>query len=534
MDPSNSTSSNASTSSKGPFAYQTRLLERTSSRSASSLSRSNSQSSINNLTNSTGSTVAPATTRRWVPTHRVGSSLDVVRGKFEELARESGGGDDTLISPASPVKDTYRNRAPSTPSASSALVPSKPLDREPSTPVRSPVDIERQRTPVYLKRRTLPAPIIASPLSPNVTGIPVEVDSPLSSMPHRIHLPDAIFNHSSSKHGSTNPSPSGYSRFQQTDVAEPHTSFLTSSLPVDAQPDIKFSTISQHGDELSLPLSPRSSSPLIRRRPVSVHGAYPHSFPAKDIEPRLSSTSSIVRSTHSKSGTKAPEIQQLGMELSKPTSVMSPVPYRSSYMSNKKSGEYSSTLGIGRHKLGHHLPRIASGDGDGSWEEKDQPSTLTPDEEPVRSDWQTRERRMQADGNGETSTQKSSKPERSSASAPVADAVMGLPNRIPLKAPTISPSPLPSGRLSGGLWADKQRHLIQAYEYLCHVGEAQQWIEGCLGEELEFGVVEMEEGLRNGIVLAKLVRVFRGDAAVRKIYEVCIFTGWCPIELTRK
>jgi Ras GTPase-activating-like protein IQGAP2/3 len=518
MEPSNSTSSSASTSSKGPFAYQTRLLERTSSRGASSLSRSNSQSSINNLINSTGSTVAPATARRWVPTHRVGSSLDVVRGKFEELARESGG-DDTLISPPSPVKDTYRNRAPSTPSAPSALVPSKPLDREPSTPLRSPVDVERQRTPIYLKRRTLPAPIIASPLSPNVTGIPVEVDSPLSSMPHRIHLPDAIFNRSSSKHGLTNPSLSGYSRFQQTDVAEPHTSFLTSSPPVDAQPDSKFSTILQHGDELPLPSSPRSSSPLIRRRPESVHGAYPYSFPAKDTEPPPSSTSSIVRSTHSKSGAKAPVIQQPGIELSKPTSVMSPVPYRSAYMSNKKSGEYSSTLGIGHHRLGRHLPRIASGDGDDLWEEKDQPSTLTRNEEPARSDRQTREGQMQADGNGETSAQKSSKPERSSPSAPIADAVMGLPNRIPLKAPTISPSPLPSAR---GLWADKQRHLIQAYEYLCHVGEAQQWIEGCLGEELEFGVVEMEEGLRNGIVLAKLVRVFRGDAAVRKIYEVCI------------
>lgn len=524
MDRSNSTSSNASTSSKGPFAYQTRLLERTSSRSASSLSRSNSQSSINNLINSTGSTVAPATTRRWVPSHRVGSSLDVVRGKFEDLARESGGGDDSLISPASPVKDTYRNRAPSTPTAPSALVPSKPLDREPPTPVRSPVDVERQRTPIYLKRRTLPAPIIASPLSPNVTGIPVEVDSPLSSMPHRIHLPDAIFNRSSSTHGPTSPSLSRHSRFQQTDVADPHTSFLTSSPPVDSQPDSKFSIILQHGDELPLPLSPRSSSPPTRRRPVSVHGAYPQS-PAKDIEHRLSSTSSIVRSTHSKSGAMATGIHQLRTELSKPTSVMSPVPYRSSYMSNKKSGEYSSTLGIGHRKLGHHLPRIASGDGDDSWGEKDQPSTLTPNEEPVRSDRQTRDGRMQADGNGETSTQKSSKPERSSPSAPIADAVMGLPNRIPLKAPTISLSPFPSARLSGGLWADKQRHLIQAYEYLCHVGEAQQWIEGCLGEELEFGVVEMEEGLRNGIVLAKLVRVFRGDAAVRKIYEVCIFIG---------
>jgi Ras GTPase-activating-like protein IQGAP2/3 len=54
------------------------------------------------------------------------------------------------------------------------------------------------------------------------------------------------------------------------------------------------------------------------------------------------------------------------------------------------------------------------------------------------------------------------------------------------------------------------------------VGEAQQWIEGCLGEELEFGVVEMEERLRNGVVLAKLVRAFQGEKVVRKIYEVCI------------
>ena len=84
-------------------------------------------------------------------------------------------------------------------------------------------------------------------------------------------------------------------------------------------------------------------------------------------------------------------------------------------------------------------------------------------------------------------------------------------------------TPLPSTRLTRGLWADVQRHLIQAYEYLCHVGEAKEWIEGCLGEELPFGVVEMEEQLRNGVVLAKLVRVFMGEGAVRKIYEVCPF-----------
>ena len=40
------------------------------------------------------------------------------------------------------------------------------------------------------------------------------------------------------------------------------------------------------------------------------------------------------------------------------------------------------------------------------------------------------------------------------------------------------------------------------------------------GQELGFGVVEMEEELRNGIVLAKLVRKFKGEAGARRIYEV--------------
>ena len=107
-----------------------------------------------------------------------------------------------------------------------------------------------------------------------------------------------------------------------------------------------------------------------------------------------------------------------------------------------------------------------------------------------------------------------------------ADDVQGMRGRLRLSKMGGAPSspgtakPLPSSRLASGLWADTQRHLLQAYEYLCHVGEAQQWIEGCLGEELGFGVVEMEEGLRNGVVLAKLVRVYEGEAVVRKIYEV--------------
>ena len=67
---------------------------------------------------------------------------------------------------------------------------------------------------------------------------------------------------------------------------------------------------------------------------------------------------------------------------------------------------------------------------------------------------------------------------------------------------------------------DKQRHTLSSYEYLCHVGEAQQWIEGCIDEETGFGVTEMEEGLRDGVVLAKLARVFQGDQVVKKIWTV--------------
>jgi Ras GTPase-activating-like protein IQGAP2/3 len=91
--------------------------------------------------------------------------------------------------------------------------------------------------------------------------------------------------------------------------------------------------------------------------------------------------------------------------------------------------------------------------------------------------------------------------------------------RLPLAASsaTLAPAPLPSRRLQNN-WMDRQRHALAAYEYLCHVGEAQQWIEGCLDEELEFGVTEMEEGLRDGVVLAKLSRCFQGEQVVRRIW----------------
>ncbi|CAA7259744.1 unnamed protein product [Cyclocybe aegerita] len=195
-----------------------------------------------------------------------------------------------------------------------------------------------------------------------------------------------------------------------------------------------------------------------------------------------------------------------------PASIMYPAPYRSSYMANKKSGTYGEGLSAGgRRKLGSHLPRIASGDADDSWVADQIAPKTTSDPPARRTDRSTlRARRTEA---------LMREPRLTPSGVLTGDGVAGLPGRIPLKAPNILPIPTPSSRLLGGSWADKQRHLLQAYEYLCHVGEAQQWIEGCLGEELEIGVIELEDGLQNGVVLAKLVRVFQGEAVVKKIYE---------------
>jgi len=87
---------------------------------------------------------------------------------------------------------------------------------------------------------------------------------------------------------------------------------------------------------------------------------------------------------------------------------------------------------------------------------------------------------------------------------------------------SVAPAPLPSRRLLQTNWMDRQRHALASYEYLCHVGVAQQWVEGCLEEETGFGVTEMEEGLRDGVVLAKLARAFQGEAVVRRIWTVSI------------
>ncbi|NWI98010.1 IQGA1 protein, partial [Pitta sordida] len=66
---------------------------------------------------------------------------------------------------------------------------------------------------------------------------------------------------------------------------------------------------------------------------------------------------------------------------------------------------------------------------------------------------------------------------------------------------------------------DERRRQNVAYEYLCHLEEAKRWMEACLNEELP-ATTELEEGLRNGVYLAKLGNFFSPKVvSVKKIYD---------------
>lgn len=87
-----------------------------------------------------------------------------------------------------------------------------------------------------------------------------------------------------------------------------------------------------------------------------------------------------------------------------------------------------------------------------------------------------------------------------------------LPSTLNSNLSPLRSSTTPS--LGGSKWMDTQRHLLQAYEYLCHCGEAKEWMEHCVDEKLG-DVVDMENSMRDGIFLAKLARVFEPTTVPR-------------------
>ncbi|KAI5088320.1 ras GTPase-activating-like protein IQGAP2 isoform X1, partial [Silurus meridionalis] len=73
-------------------------------------------------------------------------------------------------------------------------------------------------------------------------------------------------------------------------------------------------------------------------------------------------------------------------------------------------------------------------------------------------------------------------------------------------------------RLSAEQMDERRRQNI-AYEYLCHLEEAKQWMEACLEEKLP-STTELEEGLRNGVYLGKLAKFFAPKlVSDKKIYD---------------
>lgn len=63
-------------------------------------------------------------------------------------------------------------------------------------------------------------------------------------------------------------------------------------------------------------------------------------------------------------------------------------------------------------------------------------------------------------------------------------------------------------------WMDKQRQFLQAYEYLCHIGEAKEWIEDIIHQSIP-PIVELEEALRNGVTLSEIVQAFHPEQQLR-------------------
>lgn len=100
--------------------------------------------------------------------------------------------------------------------------------------------------------------------------------------------------------------------------------------------------------------------------------------------------------------------------------------------------------------------------------------------------------------------------------------VVGLSGRRRLKRANsvagrngaVSPDKPKASSWAAGNWMDAQRQFLQAYEYLCHIGEAKEWIEGVIQKQIP-PIVQLEEGLRDGVTLAEVVQSMYPDRPLR-------------------
>lgn len=96
-----------------------------------------------------------------------------------------------------------------------------------------------------------------------------------------------------------------------------------------------------------------------------------------------------------------------------------------------------------------------------------------------------------------------------------AEEVTGLHGRRKLQGNmSTQERPLKTPGYGGRIWLDQQRQYLQAYEYLCHIGEAKEWIQDVMGKDIP-AIVQLEEHLRDGVTLAELVQTLRPGKAFR-------------------
>ncbi|KAK7634528.1 hypothetical protein IWX49DRAFT_35853 [Phyllosticta citricarpa] len=92
--------------------------------------------------------------------------------------------------------------------------------------------------------------------------------------------------------------------------------------------------------------------------------------------------------------------------------------------------------------------------------------------------------------------------------------VVGMHGRRRLQRGTSVRGKRPQSGWAMRTWMDQQRQFLQAYEYLCHIGEAKQWIEDIIDKQLP-PVVQLEEALRDGVTLAEIVQAMHPERPVR-------------------
>ncbi|CED83182.1 iq domain-containing protein-containing [Phaffia rhodozyma] len=155
-------------------------------------------------------------------------------------------------------------------------------------------------------------------------------------------------------------------------------------------------------------------------------------------------------------------------------------------------------------RLGRHMPRIASGDAFGS---DDQQGNETEEAVPRNRDTlkvDTPKRSQWAD-----------KDVGSIRSVGEGDEVIGMKGRrrLPLTSSLLNSGSTYSLRISTAT-IERTRKEVIAEEYLTRVGEALQWVEGVLQKDLGFGIVEFEDNLRDGVVLARMAECLGAKGSI--------------------